>query len=551
MTLKAYGELGSEAGALGCAAAKEEDVVAAQALALEHAEPDPSKDLARIRAAAMRHLAVLDARGEVDTRHVRLVAELTEASERTVWRWLKAARAGAIPYADSPARTRKRYQIDEAARVTLAYWRGNAAAAWREICTETPQDSRPPSRATFYRAIGRDLTGGQRAGLREGERAMREHSVFLKRPPEHRNSVWETDHTQLPIRVDVEGNLRKPWLTWFIDTGKQVIMGAAVTPGYPNRESILTALRAAILTEPPYGPAGGLPTTVRVDRGLDFLAATVKKALGAFAVTLDDLPAYSPHLKGTVEGRNKHIKRMLIAALPGFTRPQTLRNGKPVAEHPPMLFEPFTGHVFRWIDQWNREHTPAGLDGLTPLEAWLADPTPIDVPSREDLRLFTMEDDNGRVLILGNKGVRWRKHDYVDDWMEGKTGLKVRIRHMLHHEDDIEIFDAATLRYLGPGYRTGRKDPELVKRVKKKRAAEIKAMKKDLRAAERRRAERYAPVSEPAPPRLIGQLSDLEAELERGYQPLEDLARLASPAAVPRRPMPAEWVRPRQPGDTA
>jgi hypothetical protein len=40
-----------------------------------------------------------------------------------------------------------------------------------------------------------------------------------------------------------------------------------VTAGTPSRESILAALRAAITLDEPYGPPGGLPERVRIDRG--------------------------------------------------------------------------------------------------------------------------------------------------------------------------------------------------------------------------------------------------------------------------------------------
>jgi putative transposase len=69
----------------------------------------------------------------------------------------------------------------------------------------------------------------------------------------------------------------------------------------------------------PYGPVGGLPALVRIDRGKDFLSRTVTSALGALAIPVHDLPAYSPHLKGTVENLNRCAERMLFAALPRYT----------------------------------------------------------------------------------------------------------------------------------------------------------------------------------------------------------------------------------------
>lgn len=55
----------------------------------------------------------------------------------------------------------------------------------------------------------------------------------------------------------------------------------------------------------PYGPIGGLPELVRIDRGQDFLSRTVISALATFAVPVYPVAAYQPQLKGTVENLNR------------------------------------------------------------------------------------------------------------------------------------------------------------------------------------------------------------------------------------------------------
>ncbi|MFE4415190.1 hypothetical protein [Streptomyces sp. NPDC056821] len=64
-----------------------------------------------------------------------------------------------------------------------------------------------------------------------------------------------------------------------------------MTPVHPSRESVLAALRSAVLREAPYGPFGALPEKVRVDRGKDFLSRTVTAAFDLLDVTVEDLPA--------------------------------------------------------------------------------------------------------------------------------------------------------------------------------------------------------------------------------------------------------------------
>ncbi|MEU1131070.1 hypothetical protein ABZ383_14600 [Streptomyces sp. NPDC005900] len=64
---------------------------------------------------------------------------------------------------------------------------------------------------------------------------------------------------QAAVLVDVDGKARRPWITWFTDCATNAITGVAVTLGDPSRESVLAALRSAVLREDPYGPFGGLP----------------------------------------------------------------------------------------------------------------------------------------------------------------------------------------------------------------------------------------------------------------------------------------------------
>lgn len=189
----------------------------------------------------------------------------------------------------------------------------------RELVAEQTPDRPAPSVETVQRAIRRDLTAGERAGLRRGERERWKFDVFLQRPASYRNAAWEADHVEAPVEVEVGGRLVKPWVTWFVDAAHNAIAGTAVTPGTPSRESVLAALRAALLRTELYGPVGGLPALVRVDQGKDFLSRTVGEALGAFAVRLVPLPGYSPFWKGSVEMVNGAVEKMLFAQLPRYT----------------------------------------------------------------------------------------------------------------------------------------------------------------------------------------------------------------------------------------
>ena len=161
-----------------------------------------------------------------------------------------------------------RFAVRDALRRQPAYRRGNVAALHRELVAAAAAGGPPtPGLATLHQAVARDPSLGERAGLRKGEHAARPFDVSLQRPAAHRTAAWEADHVEAPAEVDVEGQLVKPWVTWFVDCATNAVCGTAVTPGPPSREPVLAALRAAISLEDPYGPPGGLPELIRIDRG--------------------------------------------------------------------------------------------------------------------------------------------------------------------------------------------------------------------------------------------------------------------------------------------
>jgi len=500
-----------------------------------------------LRHAAANRLAALDERGELTSDHVRLSAQTLAVAERTVWRWLATRRAGIGPV------PRRRFRLDDELRVRLAYWRGNVMALHRElVAAEKAGGSPAPSKSALYRAVEADISAGDRAGLRTGERARRRFDVFLQRPPSHRNAAWEADHVEAPVQVEADGRLVKPWVTWFIDAAHDVILGVAVTPRTPNRESVLAALRAAVMRREPYGPAGGLPAAVRIDRGKDFLSCTVADALGAFAVRVDDLPAYGAHLKGTVETINGAAERMLFAALPRYTHRQTQVSGAPIdPDQPPLSFEAFTAEVLGWVRWWNTEHTITELGERTPMQSWDKDPTPIHDADETRLWMFTLEDDR-RNRTITTKGVAFgRGRHYIADWMVGLVGTGVRIRYMPHHTGEIEVFDAATGTHLGTAVLADAASAEDRARVLHARARKARRLRSDLAAAERERRVRYAASTVPEPAKRLDALTTAEAAAVLADEHDADMVRWARPDLIPLDPPPANWRLPVDPNEHA
>lgn len=121
------------------------------------------------------------------------------------------------------------------------------------------------------------------------------------------------------------------------------------------------------------------------------------------------------------------ISRILFTALPGYSpkKPRRRHDRWPETA-PPLSFEAFTEHLLVWAQWWNTEHRPAELHGATPLEAWQADPTPLNDVPRGDVWTFTLEDDV-RPRTVTSHGVRFRNRDSIAGWMTGQAGLTVTV----------------------------------------------------------------------------------------------------------------------------
>lgn len=502
--------------------------------------PDP--DTTRLKALAVRRLLHHCDHGELKPWHLAAVRDAFNVTTRTIRRWMANARQHDGTYTPHG---RSHYVLTPHAIDVITRWRGNVTAAHRELRAEPHKDEPPPpSLATFHRAAKRQWNKGQRAGLSGGETARRRYDIHGERDHHHRNYAWETDHVEASVYVIVDGHRRKPHITWFIDCATKCICGVAITPQTPSRESILVALRDAILIEDPHRPYGGIPDRIRVDGGKDFLSETVGQALAALGTEHIVLPPRRPDLKATVEAANGAIKDTLFADMPGYTEAPTLPGGKPIDPDQPLIhFEAFVALVLDWITQRNTEQTFDKLDGKTPHQAWHDDPTPVYTATPEDLHTYTLERP-GKPLTINNSGVRWRKRNYIADWMHGLAGEKVHVRYLHHHEHRIELYDPETGHYLGPATLTSQVTPTQRRALDNARRRHAAHLRKELNKAERNRNARYAAATRPSPPQRLDALTEDEAT-----QQLRDLGTPPpqppqAPAYLPLPQLSDEWALP-------
>jgi putative transposase len=444
-----------------------------------------------LRAAAVSHLLGLQETGELRGGEVAICADSFRCSERTVYRWMEQARAAGGQYAPVE---RKRHELTQEMRDAYALFCGRAAAAYEDLKERGLLGSKPMSYTTFWRMIVREMSPGYRAGLRGGEAARRGYDLHLKRPRGYRNEAWEADHKEADVWVDVAGKPRKPWITLFVNCSNVGIVGLAVTPHAASSDAVLLAFRDAVQMGGGHGPFGGLPGLVRVDGGRDFRCDALKEAFGKFGIAHVVLPPRHPELKGTVEAVNGAVKEMLFIGLPGCTERPT--NGASLKKKPKsvdglLTFEQFVQKLRTWVHKWNCKHRIRNLGNRTPQEVWDADLTPIREVDPAALHAYSLKAARGEYVISGN-GIAWNNAHYITDepWMSLWFGSKVTVRYQPHHQQQIEVYDPRTNRYLGSATRQDEISEQQRQQVRKGNEREAARLRAALNTAQKQLTER-------------------------------------------------------------
>jgi putative transposase len=207
-----------------------------------------------------------------------------------------------------------------------------------------------------------------------------------------------------------------------------------------------------------------------------------------------------------------------------------------------MTFQDFTAELLNWVRWWNTEHHPDALNGLTPLQAWQADPTPLREVPAEDLWSFTLEDDH-RTRTITSHGIRFKNRHYLADWMTGQAGRKVTVRFMPHHTHEIEVCTPHG-RHLGTAHLAEQATDEQRTALRRARNTRARRLRADAKAAERLRHERFAPATTPTPALRLDAITATEATRELARYEEADLTALALPDLIPLPPPFDGWATP-------
>ncbi len=189
----------------------------------------------------------------------------------------------------------------------------------------------PPSRATLYRRL--EQAGQAKVIRRRASRTQqhRESDVATGPRPTRLLERVEIDHTPLHLFVvDMDDRLPigRPTLTLATDTYSKMPFGFDISFQPGSYLTVMRCLRHGILPKPdcqtlyetthPF-PVYGLPETVVVDRGKEFVGHSLVNALGMLGVIHEVMPGRTPWYKGSIERFFRTQNQGLLEGLPGYT----------------------------------------------------------------------------------------------------------------------------------------------------------------------------------------------------------------------------------------
>jgi len=258
----------------------------------------------------------------------------------------------------------------------------------------------PPSPRTIYRRIAQAGAPTILRRVSRAERRARQPVGVGPRPARILERV-EIDHTVLDvILVDADDRrpIGRPTLTLALDVYSGFPLGCYVGFEPPSYRAVQSCLLHAILPKGDVGarygtahpwPAHGLPETLVVDNGPEFVGRDLDDACAQLGINLERTPVRQPWYKGSIERHFRTHNTGLVQTLPGATGLGV--GGDDAAGRACLTLDAFWRllHVFLLDVYAERYHT--GLGGM-PARRWAqglaAGVNPSLPASAEDARIL-------------------------------------------------------------------------------------------------------------------------------------------------------------------
>lgn len=196
-------------------------------------------------------------------------------------------------------------------------------------------------------------------------------------PPTNRHlERIQIDHTQVDIYVDFgEKILVRPWLTLVLDSYSKAIMGYWLTPNPASSESVMQALRMAVMPKDMkklggnrdwYWPMYGVASELTLDNGKEFHGRDLEAAAAELGITLVFTPPRQPWYKAQIERKFGEINRSLLSQLPG----QVFKYEPEIhgTDYPHLTLNEFKRIFLQWVT--TVLHRRPNKEGYSPEELW-------------------------------------------------------------------------------------------------------------------------------------------------------------------------------------
>ncbi len=253
---------------------------------------------------------------------------------------------------------------------------------------------------------------------------------------------YQIDHTLVDVlakdirseKLQTPSGMIRPWLTTCIDSRSRLLMAAVFGYDRPDRHTVATAIREAVLVSDRKS-YGGIPHEIWVDNGKELLSHHVEQLTQELHIMLQPCAPHHPQQKGIVERFFGTLNTRLWAKQPGYVSSNTVERD-PNAKGTLTLAE-LEERFWDFIDNEYHQEVHSQTHE-TPIEYWTkhcyaepADPRLLDVLLKEATERSVFKD-----------GIHHDTRIYWNAAFATLIGERVLVREepLYRPPDEIEVF---------------------------------------------------------------------------------------------------------------
>jgi putative transposase len=322
-----------------------------------------------------------------------------------------------------------------------------------------------PAYSSFIRRLKKEVPEQAIYLARYGESAWnKKYACYISRDYSNvlAGSFWVSDHAQIDVAVNFNGNVCFPWVTVFRDVKTSKWLGWFLHAESPNSDHIFQTFYYAVLEY-------GLPADVYIDNGKDYRCKDFAGGRGTLVKHTSDKEnsllknlGINVHFAQPYNGQTKPVERDFLKVKTYLSKNMIGYRGGKITERPEKLKTEIKNNEIMQFDDFKKmfddfiinvlNKMPSKgkvLQGRCPDELWAEEFKVKKVLRKDALKLFCMR--TSKNVSIGRNGVydSQLQITYWDEWMITEKGRKVFIRRDINAYQEAWVFDAETEAYLG------------------------------------------------------------------------------------------------------